>query len=160
MLRKLLFVLCLFVAAPASAQTLDSGPITSSPWEDYQRAVDMFNEGDRLRAGCVFYRGQFRGRLWVAAGYNRQEASALVASLQESVGRPINEWLGGDRDDWIAAMTCARNWAAQNDDPDLPRRRYAQAYAETLAGLDGLIAGIPPAAELRRIRTANGLTNR
>lgn len=108
------------------------------------------------------YRGQFRARLTLLANPNQPEDAgpALFASLSETVARPINQWLGGDRDDWIAAMQCARKWAAENDDPTYPRRRYGNIHANVLAGLDELIASIPPKAELRAQRRAAGLRNR
>ena len=155
-------VLCLALAAPVAAQSLDPGPVTPDWSQDYRRAAMLFEAGDKLRAGCVFYRGQFRARLALAVhGDSAPDGMrSRFAALQDVVGRPINEWLGGDRADWIAAMTCARTWAAQNDDPALPRAAHAAAYARTLAGLDGLIAGLPPAEALRETRAANGLANR
>ena len=57
-------------------------------------------------------------------------------------------------------MTCARKWAAENDDPDYPRRRYGKVHADVLAGLDALIASIPPRPTLRAQRRAAGLPNR
>ncbi len=160
MIRILL--ICLAFALPANAQSLDSGPVTATPWADYELSVTLFNAGDRVTAGCVMYRGQFRARLLLTARPNQpgDGAPALFGSLQETVARPINEWLAGDRDDWINAMTCARDWAARNDDPDLPRAQFAAAYEDVLAGFDGLIASVPAAAELRAMRTANGLPNR
>ena len=161
MIRRFALIL-LFLPTLAFGQTLTSGPMTPTAWDDYVRAAELFNAGKRLQAGCVMYRGQFRARLLLLVENNQPSdgAPALFASLSETVGRPINQWLGGDRDDWIAAMTCARDWAANNDDPDYPRRRHRQAHAQMLAGLDELIASIPPAAELRAQRRAAGLPNR
>ena len=146
----------------ASAQDLTPGPMTPSAWDDYRRAAELFDAGQRLQAGCVMYRGQFRARLMLLADPDQPQdgGPALFASLNEVVGRPINQWLGGDRDDWIAAMECARDWAAENDDPDYPRRRHARIHAQVLSGLEDLIASIPPAEELRAQRRAAGLPNR
>ncbi|MEM8655398.1 MAG: hypothetical protein AAGF36_11675 [Pseudomonadota bacterium] len=158
------YVLCLLLFWPtlAAAQDLRPGPITPSAWDDYARAADLFNAGDRVRAGCVMYRAQFRARLMLLADPNQSSdgGPALFASLNETVARPINQWLGGDRDEWIAAMTCARKWAAENDDPDYPRRRFGTIHANVLAGLDELIASIPPRSDLRAQRRAAGLPNR
>ncbi|WP_189367448.1 hypothetical protein [Tateyamaria omphalii] len=138
------------------------GPITPTAWDDYSRAAELFNEGQRVRAGCVMYRGQFRARVMLLADPNQSPdgGPALFASLNETVAKPINQWLGGDRDDWIAALKCARAWAAQNDDPDYPRRRHGAIHADVLAGLDELIAAIPSKSELRAQRRAAGLPNR
>ena len=160
-MRRLVLALILWPTL-ALSQGLTPGPMTPSAWDDYRRAAELFNAGQRLQAGCVMYRGQFRARLFLLAEPNQAQdgGPALFASLSEVVGRPINEWLGGDRDDWIAAMTCARDWAAAHDDPDYPRSRYGQIHARVLAGLDELIASIPPEAELRAQRRAAGLPNR
>lgn len=158
------YLISLFLLWPAlaSAKDLQPGPMTPSAWTDYQRAAELFNAGQRLQAGCVMYRGQFRARLMLLAEPNLPEdgAQALFASMNDAVARPINQWLGGDRDDWIAAMECARDWAATNSDPDYPRRRHGATHAQVLDGLNQLIASIPPAAELRAQRRAAGLPNR
>ncbi|MFL4469636.1 hypothetical protein ACERZ8_07060 [Tateyamaria armeniaca] len=160
-MRPLIF-LAIFWPTLALAQEIKPGPITPDAWDDYARAAELFNAGKRVQAGCVMYRGQFRARLLLLAnpGQAPDGGPALFASLNETVARPINQWLGGDRDDWIAAMQCARNWAAENDDPDYPRRRYGAIYADILAGLDELIAAIPSRRELRAQRRASGLPNR
>jgi hypothetical protein len=154
-----LALLVLVWALPAGAQALDPGPAT--PFDDVVAAAERFEAGERRLAGCLLYRAQFRARLLAAvdpaAG---AEMGALMGSMMEVVGRPINEWLGGDRDDWIDAMTCAADWARTADDPLVPRAAAPRARARTLAGLEGLIASIPPADELRRQRAANGLANR
>ncbi|WP_299722100.1 hypothetical protein [uncultured Tateyamaria sp.] len=157
-----LLALLLLCPTLAFGQSVQPGPITPTAWTDYQRAAELFNAGERVQAGCVMYRGQFRARLLLLANPNQPPdgAPALFASLSEVVARPINEWLGGDRRDWIAAMECARDWAQNNSDPDYPRRRYGKQHAEVLSGLNQLIASIPPAAELRKQRRANGLPNR
>jgi len=160
-MRHLVF-LAIFWPTLAFAQALTPGPITPDAWDDYRRAAELFNAGKRVQAGCVMYRGQFRARLLLLANPDQPPdgGPALFASLSETVARPINQWLGGDRDDWIAAMTCARKWAAENDDPDYPRRRYGKVHADVLAGLDALIASIPPRPTLRAQRRAAGLPNR
>lgn len=160
-MRYLLF-LAMFWPALAFAQGVKPGPITPSAWDDYRRAAELFNSGARVQAGCVMYRAQFRARLMLLADPNQSPdgGPALFASMNEAVARPINQWLGGDRNDWIAALKCARAWAAQNDDPDYPRRRYGAIHADVLAGLDELIAAIPSKSELRAQRRAAGLPNR
>ena len=159
---RLALLFILLWPGTALAQSLTPGPVTASAWTDYQRAAELYNAGQRLKAGCVMYRAQFRARLMLLAepGQASDGAPALFASLNDEVARPINQWLGGDRDDWIAAMECARDWAVANDDPDYPRRRHAAAHARVLEGLNELIASIPPASELRKQRRAAGLQNR
>ncbi|MEO0864378.1 MAG: hypothetical protein AAFY39_07280 [Pseudomonadota bacterium] len=161
MMRGLLFLILLWPGL-ALGQDLDPGPMTPTAWDDYKRAAELYNGGARLQAGCVMYRGQFRARLMMMADPDLPPdgAPALFASLNEMVARPINQWLGGDRDDWIAVLECARQWAAENDDPDYPRRRYGAEHARVLAGLEELIDALPSQAELRAQRRAAGLPNR
>ncbi len=84
-----------------------------------------------------------------------------MASLNETVGLQINEWLGGDPDDWVAAMDCAIAWAEGEDDPYTPQAEFPAAHAEVLAGLVGLRDGVASDPEaIRAQRTANGLPNR
>ncbi|WP_299600473.1 hypothetical protein [uncultured Tateyamaria sp.] len=160
-MRYLLFF-AMFWPALAIAQGVKPGPITPTAWDDYRRAAELFNAGARVQAGCVMYRGQFRARLMLLADPDQSSdgGPALFASLNETVARPINQWLGGDRDDWIAALECARKWAAENDDPAYPRGRFGAIHANVLAGLDELIAAIPPKSELRAQRRSAGLPNR
>lgn len=159
---RYLFCILLFCPTLAFAQAVTPGPITPSAWDDYAQAAKLFNAGNRVQAGCVMYRGQFRARLLLLANPNQPPdgGPALFASLNETVARPINQWLGGDRDDWVEAVTCARKWAAENDDPDYPRRRYGKVHANVLAGLDELIASLPSKSKLRAQRRSAGLPNR
>jgi hypothetical protein len=139
-------------------------PPGAHPLEDYSAAVARFNAGDQLTAGCLFYRGQYRYRVHLAARPDLPPDGdpALMGALNEQVGRPINEWLGGNKDDWLAAMDCAIGWAEANDDAMTPRAQFPQAHAEVLSGFVDFrdsVAAMDP-AELRAQRDAAGLPNR
>ena len=39
----------------------------------------------------------------------------LFSALTEQVGRPVNEYIAGNVDEWLAAMQWALDWDAAND---------------------------------------------
>ncbi len=157
-------LLTLGLAAPAWAQVDVSGyPVASHPAEDYQEAVAVFNAGDRQTGACLFYRGQYRFRVYLMARPELDPSgeSALMASLNEVVGRPINEWLGGDVDEFLAVLDCALDWAARHDDPLTPKASFGAAHDEVRAGLEELRAMMAADPEaVREQRRLNGLPNR
>ncbi len=163
-LRLVSGALALLLALPAAAQTsIDVWPAMADPVEDYELAVEMFHRGDRQVATCLFYRGQFRARLFVAARPNLPPdgAPALYASLNEVVGAEINGWAAGDVEKWAEAMECALRWAETTDDPQTPRVAHAAAHARVTGGLRELIAHVRASADdIRAQRAANGLENR
>lgn len=163
-LRLISSALALLLAFPAVAQTrIDVWPALADPVEDYELAIEMFHRGDRQVATCLFYRGQFRARLFVAArpGLPPDGAPALYASLNEVVGAEINLWAAGDVDKWAEAMECALRWAETTDDPQTPRVAHAAAHARVAGGLRDLITHVRSTAdEIRAERAARGLENR
>ena len=87
---------------------------------------------------------------------------ALFDALGESVGRPLNEWIGGDKDDWLAVLDCGLAWVDASDDPFTPRAAFPEAWAEQREGFQALrddVAALP-AEDLRASREAAGLPNR
>ena len=154
----------ILLAGPAFAQVdLSQWPAAEHPAGDYETAIAVFNAGNPVAGGCLFYRGQYRFRVHLAARPDLSPSGepALMASLNETVGLQINEWLGGDPDDWVAAMDCAIAWAQGEDDPYTPKAEFPAAHAEVLAGLVGLRDGVASDPEaIRAQRTANGLPNR
>ena len=160
-LAGLAFVLS---ASAAVAETrIDRWPARDEPVEDYQRAIELFEQGERQVATCLFYRGQFRARLYLAArpGLPPDGAPALYASLNDVVGSEINLWAAGDVEDWAEAMDCALSWAETADDPVTPRAVHGAEYDRVAAGLRDLISHVRAnAAQIRAERTARGLENR
>lgn len=153
-------LLALGHAHPASAQVdVSSCPVASHPAEDYQEAVAVFNAGERLTGACLFYRGQYRFRVYLAARPELDPSGegALMASLNEGVGRPVNEWLGGDVDEFLAVL----DWAARLDDPLTPKATFGAAHDEVRAGLEELRHMVAAASEVvREQRRLNGLPDR
>ena len=155
-----------FASAAVAQADIDLGAYaaTDHPAQDYVAAAETFNAGDRLKGGCLFYIGQYRYRVYIMARPNLDPTGdpAVFSALSEQVGRPINQWLGGDLADWLAAMDCAIGWVETHDDPLTPKRRNAGAHDEVLAGLRELradVAAMDP-ARLRADRRASGLPNR
>ena len=164
LVRVLAAISALLVAGAALAQpSIDTYPAQPVPASDYEVAARVFQAGDRLVGTCLFYRAQYRARVHLAAkpGLDPSGEPALYASLNEVIGRPINEWAGADVEDWTDAMQCALDWASTHDDPFLPRARYRKAHDEVARGLAAFIADTRGSAdEIRRQRAANGLKNR
>ena len=162
-LAALLLACALASPAPAATLSIADIPMAANPVDEYTLASRMFRRGDRLRAGCLFYRAQYRLRVMLVARpeLGPDGGPALLDGLQESVGRPINEWLGGDPRDWEAAIRCAITSVRKTADPMTPRARYPAAHASVMKGLRGILADIEGHHDrIRRERKANGLPNR
>ena len=100
---------------------------------------------DRERPLLVFYAGQLRYRIRLACHPDLPPDTepALFASLQEEVGRPINEYTGADPDAWAAVIERAR---ATGDAPTRngyePKAPCQAQIADQRAGMSELIAHI------------------
>ncbi|MCB2055022.1 MAG: hypothetical protein KDE35_12380 [Geminicoccaceae bacterium] len=147
----------------AAAQEVASIPAEGAPVFDYRQAIALFEQGERRQATCLLYRGQYRARVHLRAHPDLEPSAdpALYASLNETVGRPINEWAAGDVPEWVQSMRCALDWAREHDDPYTPKAAYGDAHAEVQAGFARFIDSTAARAEeIRRIRAQNGLENR
>ena len=88
-------------------------------------------------------------------------ARVLFSALTEQVGRPVNEYIAGDPDEWIAAMRWALDWDAATDNHVTSKTGHAAELAQVRGGLERLISKVDASRdEIRRERTANGLENR
>lgn len=165
MKRRVIFaaVLALTLPAAALAQISVDEPVAGHPAGDYRRAAELFEAGSREQAVCLFYRGQYRFRVHLAARPELAPSGdpALFASLNEVVGRPLNEWAGGDPQTWAEAIACALDWARGNDDPFTPKAEFASEHARVVEGLAGLLDHVRNSAdEIAAERAARGLPNR
>jgi hypothetical protein len=108
------------------------------------------------------YAGQLRYRFMIAAlGETAGNERVLFSALTEQVGRPVNEYIAGDPDEWIAAMQWALAWDAETENAVTSKSAHAAALQEVRQGLESLIAQVDSSrAEIREQRTANGLENR
>ncbi|HHW35482.1 MAG TPA: hypothetical protein GXX24_15295 [Paracoccus solventivorans] len=125
----------------------------------YVLASRLLAEGRGQEAANWMYAGQLRYRFMLPdAGADDR---ILFSALTEQVGRPVNEYIAGDPDEWIAAMRWALDWDAATDNPITSKTRHAAELAQVRGGLERLISKVDASRdEIRRERTANGLENR
>jgi hypothetical protein len=87
--------------------------------------------------------------------------NVLFSALSEQVGRPVNEYIAGDVDEWLAAMNWALEWDAANDNNITSKTEHADALESVRSGLESLIANVEDNREtIPKEREANGLENR
>jgi hypothetical protein len=157
--------LCLAVlmglAGAAAAQSVPDDH--EHPAGDYRHAATLFEAGRRDEAVCWFYRGQLRARIHLLARHDLppDRDPAVFASLNEVVGRPINEYAFGDIAALLAVIDQVLAWHAANDDRFTPKARFAAAHEQVTAGLVRLRAQtLAQQASIVAQRRANGLPNR
>src|SRR5690606_22055579 len=103
LLSCILVALTLLAAAPAQAQTLENmrraelEPQATDlhPAALYVRAARLLAEGDGQAAANWMYAGQIRYRFLIEAEDSHDDR-VLFTALTEQVGRPVNEYIGGD----------------------------------------------------------------
>lgn len=81
-----------------------------NPFDWLEPIGTLWRRGDRLQAAFWFYVFQIRSRPWAEADRQRtggSGAAALRASIGETLGRPINEWLESDPARWKETGTAA-----------------------------------------------------
>jgi hypothetical protein len=129
----------------------------------YVLASRLFAANRKDEALFWFYAGQLRYRIRLACRPDLPQGTepALLASLQEEVGRPINEYAGADPDAWAAAIARARDWDAQTRNGFEPKAPCQAQIADQRNGMAALIAQIRQNKDrIRAERRANGLPNR
>lgn len=135
----------------------------SHPAAVYTYAARLFRNGRRDEAVKWFYVGQLRFRFHLAANPTlpRSGEPALMASLNQVVGQPINEWAGGSPKDWASAIDQALNWDAENENAITSRNQHEAAWQSTRKGLTALRESILSREnEIRATRQQRGLENR
>lgn len=163
--------LLLLLASPAAAQDFMRMPLaeleqqaeTLPPAGLYALAARRFREGPRQEAVRWLYVAQLRARfrLAVTPDLPRDGEPALYAALNESVGRPINEWAFGDVDALAASLQAALDWDAAHANAATPKPGHEAALAQIRAGLAELRETVLASREkIRQQRAANGLENR
>ncbi len=128
----------------------------------YILATKLMAESRMDDAVRWFYIAQLRYRFLLAAEPERRvDNQPLFSSLNESVGRPINEYAFGDVDAAVAHIDAALAWDAAHANGITSKERHAQELADVRAGLEKLRDDmIARKAEIRETRTRNGLGNR
>src|SRR5690606_29124085 len=135
---------------------------TLHPSALYVLAARLLAEGRGQEAANWMYAGQLRYRFMILAGGDAaQEDEILFSALSETVGRPVNEYIAGDVDEWLAAMQWALDWDEANDNAQTSKSDHAATLDGVRAGLLGLMAQVEANREnIPREREANGLPNR
>jgi hypothetical protein len=137
--------------------------LAALPWAGfYQKAGEEFQVGRRDEAVTLFYVGQLRGRIIVQCqNLPPDREPALLASLNDTLGQPINEYAGGSPAGWAAAIDRALAFDAVHPDPNAPSPECRAERERQRAGLtelrDHILANV---IEIRAQRTASGLPNR
>ncbi len=129
----------------------------------YLLTARLFAEGRRDDAVRWLYVAQLRSRfrLATAPSLPPDGEPALYASLNESVGRPINEWAVGDVDGLAARMGEALDWDPAHANVFTLKEPHAAALEKVRGGLVELRASVLARKNgIRRQRLANGLENR
>lgn len=132
------------------------------PAHYYVLASRLFQANRRDEAVFYFYAGQLRYRIRLACHPDLAPDTepALFGSLQETVGRRINEHAGADPRAWAAAMERALAWDAATHNGFEPKAPCRAAIADQRGGMGGLIAHVRQnEAQIRRDRAAAGLPN-
>lgn len=167
------------LAASAMALVLLAAPVLAQGWQGahqraralagahpsalYQAAGKRFGDGAKDEAVFLFYLGQLRWRSYLLARPDLPPDGdpALFAAMNETLGRPINEWAFGDIDALLALLEDVKAFDARNPDMVTPRASASRAHDKARAGLDDLIAYIAGNVEdIRAARRQNGLKNR
>ncbi|SFV31700.1 hypothetical protein SAMN05216456_1429 [Devosia crocina] len=128
----------------------------------YLLASRLLYEGKGQEAANWMYAGQLRYRFSITAGGDEaRDDQILFSALSEQVGRPVNEYIAGDVDEWLAAMAWALEWDAQTPNNVTSKSENAEALANVRSGLERLIADVETNREtIPQEREANGLENR
>ena len=165
MQRRVLLCLSLLALAGghADAQPAPSDIPADHPAAGYLRAIKLFQAGKRDQAIFEFYLAQLRFRIYVKArpGLDPSGEPALLGSLNQTIGRPINEYAFGDLSALGETITRVLDWDEQHDDPATPKERHAEVRAEVRTGLEVLRNHIMShQGSIKELRRANGLPNR
>ena len=126
----------------------------------YTLAARLFAVNRRDEAVFWFYAGQLRYRIRLSCHPNLRPdiEPALFGSLQETVGRPLNEYAGADPAAWAAALERVLAWDLATRNGFEPKAACAAAIARQREGMGQLIARLRADPDaIRRLRAANGL---
>ncbi|WP_432460681.1 MULTISPECIES: hypothetical protein [unclassified Agarivorans] len=123
----------------------------------------LFQQGYKRQAVKWFYVGQIRYRAYLKARPDLDPSAdaALFASLMDTLGRPLNEYIAGDVDEWVEVINQAIDWHHSHADGFLGKASNQAVYAAVLNGLVGMRDHIAVNKDaIRRQRVENGLQNR
>ena len=169
-----LAAVAMLAAAPARAftdeafvempiETLVETAPTQHPAALFVLASRLFADERGQEAAGWMYAGQLRYRFMLIADDAAPNSSdaVLFSALMEQVGRPINEHIGGNVDEWIAAIDWALAWDARHDNATTSKTAHADELAQVRSGLEELRTMIDAhRADIARQRNEAGLPNR
>lgn len=144
-------------------EQLQEGIEDQHPATYYVLAKKLFEAGKKDDAAFWFYAGQLRYRFHVSAnpGLDPSGDPALLASLNEVVGRPINEWAFGDLKALDATIGRVLLWDEEKRNGFTSKTEHAADWKKIRAGLGEMRTYLKQNAEqIRAQRKANGLPNR
>lgn len=167
----LIFFVAFFTGcATTPSSTLESDPgfspaqaPSSHPVQMYHHAGRLLEAGEMNEAAFWFYAGQLRYRVHLAARPNLppDRDPALFASLNSVLGQEVNQYLGGDPEEWGRVIERVLNWDAQTPNEFTPKEKFPAAHREVRAGLQQMWTWIHENhEEIRRQRAARGLGKR
>jgi len=134
------------------------------PAEYYRTAAKLFRAGKRDDAVFIFYLGQLRYRVHLAArraALKPDGDPALFASLSEVVGRPLNEYAFGDIPTLAGIIDAVLVYDAANPDRFTPPSEYPAVTKWIREGLATMKATIIRNRDtIKATRAKNGLENR
>ena len=129
----------------------------------YAEAGRLMQAGQRDAAVFIFYLGQLRFRMHLAArpDLRRDADPAAFAALSESIGRPVNEYAFGDMPALLRTLDAVAAYDRENPDPFTDPATFPDATRRTREGMAQYRANLAGRFdEIRRLRAANGLENR
>lgn len=132
------------------------------PGAMYILAGRLLEEGRGQEAANWMYAGQLRYRFMLEAGQDPMGQETLqFNALSEQVGRPVNEYIAGDVDEWLAAMDWALEWDAAHDNGVTSKTEHAALLERVRSGLESLRDKVEANRDSIPLeREANGLENR
>jgi hypothetical protein len=142
---------------------VESSIVDSHPSIAIAYASRLFDGGRKDDAVTWFYIGQLRYRFRVMANPEASPDgdSALMSSLNATIGHRINEWAGGSPQGWVRSIDKALAWDASHPDKLTSREQYGPQWQQVRTGLERLRGEIEKNADsIRELRAKNGAENR
>ena len=175
MLQSTLSLVLLAIGVAAAAAPPPDDPMKKTPEElmkgienehpatYYVLAKKLFESGKKDEAVFWFYAGQLRYRFHVSANPNLEPSGdpALLASLNEVVGQPINEYAFGDLKALDATLGRVLAWDEEKKNGFTSKKDHAAVWKKTRSGLAEMRSYVAKNGDsIRAQRKANGLDNR
>jgi hypothetical protein len=76
----------------------------------FREVLAHMRRNDWRGAGACFYVAQLRLRTLATLDAQDKALVGLLAAVHEALGRPVDEWLGGDVRDWVGVIDGALRW--------------------------------------------------